>query len=202
MEIMVEEPSAEAALENLLPKMLPPDISFKLHNFQSKITLLTELPKRLKGYKSWLPDDWRIVVLVDEDRQNCYQLKAQLERAASYAGFNTKSGIENRRVGQVLNRIVIEELEAWFFGDVEAIVAAYPRIPLTLGEKEKYRDPDAIRGGTWEALERVLQQYGYHSAGLPKIEVSRSITKYMVPERNRSKSFNIFKSGIESLIES
>jgi hypothetical protein len=66
IEIMVEEPSAEAALENLLPKMLPSDVTFKLHNFQSKTTLLVELPKRLKGYRPWLPNPniWRLSEIV------------------------------------------------------------------------------------------------------------------------------------------
>lgn len=202
LEILVEEPSAEAALDNLIPKMLSADNTFRLHNLQSKQTLLAELPKRLKGYKSWLPNDWRLVVLIDEDRQACDELKARLEQAAAQAGLITKTAALEQRGFQVLNRIVVEELEAWFFGDVEAMVAAYPRLPATLGRKEKYRDPDAIRGGTWETLERVLQQYGYYSAGLPKIEVARSISRYMVPERNSSKSFNVFRSGLEALIES
>jgi hypothetical protein len=51
IEIMLEEPSTKATLENLLPKMLPSDVTFKLHNFQSKATLLIELPKRLKGVR-------------------------------------------------------------------------------------------------------------------------------------------------------
>ena len=112
IEVLVEEPSAEAALENLLPKMLPSDTTFKLHNFQSKHTLLAELPKRLKGYGPWLPDDWRIVVLVDEDRQDCDELKARLERAAGDAGLITKSIAADQKSFQVLNRIVVEELEA------------------------------------------------------------------------------------------
>lgn len=49
---------------------------------------------------------------------------------------------------QVLNRLAIEELEAWFFGDVAALHSAYPRVPSTLGRRSRYRDPDAIRGGT------------------------------------------------------
>jgi hypothetical protein len=73
---------------------------------------------------------------------------------------------------------------------------------VTLGKKEKYRNPDRIKGGTWEALERVLQRYGYYSAGLPKIEVARNISQHMMPKRNSSKSFNTFKSGLEALIQS
>ena len=41
---------------------------------------------------------------------------------------------------------LIEELEAWFFGDIAAIHAAYPRISIHLGGRANYRDPDAITG--------------------------------------------------------
>ena len=52
IDFFVEEPSAEAALGNLLPRILPPEVAFEIRNFQSKDTLLKELPKRLSGYKS------------------------------------------------------------------------------------------------------------------------------------------------------
>lgn len=201
VEFLVEEPSIEAALENLLPKMLSPQIETAIHNFHDKLNLLAKLPARLKGYSKWLPSDWRIVVLIDEDRQDCESLKSQLESAASEARLITKSALQGSGRFQVLNRIVIEELEAWFFGDVEALVKAYPRVPETLAEKEKYRDPDTIIGGTWEVLERVLQREGYYPGGIPKIEVARNISQYMEPSRNRSKSFNHFMTGLQALIE-
>lgn len=200
VEFLVEEPSIEAALENLLPKMLSPDVEIAIHNFHDKRNLLAKLPARLKGYSKWLPSDWRIVVLIDEDRQDCEKLKSQLERAASKSKLITKSAALNHGRFQVLNRIVIEELEAWFFGDVEALVKAYPRVPATLAERKDYRDPDAINGGTWEVLERILQAKGYYPGGLPKIEVARNVSKYMEPTRNRSKSFNHFVTGLQALV--
>lgn len=200
LEFLVEEPSMEAALGNLLPRMLPPEVESAVHNFNDKLNLLAKLPARLKGYSKWLPSDWRIVVLVDEDREDCRELKSQLEEAAIAENLMTKSSASNLRQVQVLNRIVIEELEAWFFGDVEAIVCAYPRVPSSLAERERFRDPDAITGGTWEALEKVLQGQGYYRGGLPKIEVARNISRHMNPERNRSRSFNVFRRGLEALI--
>ncbi len=80
---LVEEPSAEAALRNLVPKIVPGvDIQFAV--FQGKQDLLSKLPGLLKGYRKWLPENWRIVVLVDEDRQDCLELKAEMEKAAAY----------------------------------------------------------------------------------------------------------------------
>jgi len=41
-----------------------------------------------------------------------------------------------------------------------------PTIPNHAG----YRDPDAIRGGTWEAFERILKRHDYFKTGLRKVE--------------------------------
>jgi len=96
----------------------------------------------------------------------------------------------------VLNRIAIEELEAWFFGDVEAVCTAYPGVPATLANRAPYRDPDAVAGGTWEALGRVLKQAGHHGSGLRKGEAARAIAEHMDPARNRSRSFGHFRDGL------
>ena len=197
IEFLLEEESAEAALHNLLPKILPSNVTFRFHNFRGKQNLLAQLPKRLRGYHQWLPPDWRIVVLVDEDREDCQLLKARLEKIAADAGLQIKS---QRRNFQILNRIAVEELEAWFFGDIVALNAAYPKTPVTLSQQKNYREPDAIKGGTWEALERVLQTAGYYLGGLPKIEVARKVSQFMEPERNRSRSFQVFKEGLLELI--
>lgn len=200
IEFLVEEPSAEAALRGLVPKILGPDVEFRVIRFQGKKDLLNLLPGRLKGYKGWIPADWRIVVLVDEDRQDCMELKAEMEKAAEDAGLSTRSAARGGSAFQVLNRISIEELEAWFFGDVEALHLAYPRIPPSLETKSKYRDPDAIQGGTWEALERELQGKGYFRGGLAKIEAAKAISAHMDPDQNRSKSFQVFRDGLRDMV--
>ncbi len=199
IEFLVEEESAEVTLGQILPQMLKPEVTFQIHVFQGKPDLLQKLPGRLKGYKAWLPDDWKIVVLMDEDREDCKKLKETLENIAHAAGLSTASSVEPNTKFQILNRLAIEELEAWFFGDIPAIHSAYPRFSSTLGEKARYRDPDAIRGGTWEALEQELQKTGYFKAGLPKIEAAREIARYMKPESNRSKSFQIFWAGLRRM---
>ena len=196
IEFLVEELSAGAALTTIVPKILGQDVTFQMHVHQGKQDLLSRLTDRLKGYFHWLPADWRIVVLIDEDRQECDELKAQMENAARHAGLSTKSRAARGGQFLVLNRIAIEELEAWFFGDVEALCTAYRGVPPTLGAQATYRDPDAINGGTWETLERVLQKAGYHKGGLPKIAAARAISEHMIPERNQSRSFQVFRDGL------
>jgi len=200
IEFLVEEESAEIALEQLVPKIAGMKISFRIHVFQGKHDLIDKLPSRLDGYRSWLPPDWIIMVLLDEDREDCWQLKGKLEEIAFKAGLTTKSQAGPEEKFQVINRLAIEELEAWFFGDVAAICQAYHRIPSNLDRRKRFRDPDTILGGTWEALERVMQAAGYYAGGLPKKEVARKISEYMDPDRNRSKSFQIFRDSLRSLL--
>ncbi|WP_333203920.1 DUF4276 family protein [Microcoleus sp. B5-D4] len=202
LEFLVEEASLESALTQLLPKILPSTVTYKIHAFRGKTDLLAKLPNRLKGYQAWLPPDWKIVILIDEDREDCLKLKQQLEIMAISSGLITKSSCQKDKSFQVLNRIVVEELEAWFFGDVEAIRQAYPKVSPNLANQKKYREPDAIKGGTWEALERVLRNAGYHQGGLEKYKASSEISKYMNPESNLSKSFKVFYQGLLEIINS
>ena len=199
IEFLLEEPSAEALLAGLLPRLLPVGVSWKFHLFQGKPDLLKQLENRLKGFREWLPDSHRIVVLVDEDRQDCKKLKAQLEKAAKNAGFLTKTAAGTRRRFAVLNRIAVEEIEAWMIGDPAALKAAFPRLPASFESKAKYRSPDAISGGTAEALERLLQSSGYYKAGMPKIEVARMVGSRLQPQLNKSPSFQAFADGLSRL---
>lgn len=199
IEFLVEESSAEVALRSIIPKILGDAASYNIHPYQGKPDLVRKLPSRLKAYKKWIPDDWYIVVLVDADNEDCRELKARLEQAATDAGFATKTAAPHGRF-QVVNRIAVEELEAWFLGDIDAIRAAYPHVRQTLARKAPYRNPDAVAGGTWEALARELQRAGYHRSGLDKITAAREISKHMKPERNRSKSFQVFCEGLRAIV--
>lgn len=98
----------------------------------------------------------------------------------------------------MINRIAIEELEAWFFGDVSALHTAYPRVPETLDQKAIYRDPDAISGGTWEHLEHILKDD--HPNGLEKIRAATEISTHMDPDRNRSRSFQVFRDARREIV--
>jgi hypothetical protein len=198
VEFLVEEPSMEAALRMIVPRVIG-DVSFEVYPFQCKNDLLSNLARRLQGYSAWLPDNYRIVVVVDRDDDDCNQLKNRLERTASSVGLSTRAHPRGR-VYQVVNRVVIEELEAWFFGDWEAVCEAYPGVSRNVPYKRGFRDPDSIPGGTWEALERHLQRAGYFDSGLRKIEVARSIAQRMQPGRNRSRSFQVFQAALAEMV--
>jgi len=160
LEFFVEEPSMEAALIHLVPKILE-------HQ-----------------------------TVVDRDNDDCVALKKRLDVIADEAQLITKTHAKGKNF-HVINRIAIEELEAWFFGDVEAIRTAYPSVDPRLANTARFRDPDAIKGGTWEKLEEVLKRY--HPGGLEKIRAADEIARYMHPNRNRSKSFMTFRDALLSL---
>lgn len=197
LEIFVEELSMEAVLRVLLPRVVS-NVSFSLYPYHGKSNLLARLPDRLRALAFQLPSTSRIVVLVDRDGENCRTLKRKLDDIARTAGLATKAA-PRRGNYAVVNRIAIEELEAWYFGDWQAVMAAYPRVSANVPAKSKYRAPDSINGGTWEAFERVLQQAGYFKTGLRKIEVARAVAQHMDPSRNASPSFRSFRDALVSL---
>lgn len=196
VEVMVEEPSMEAALRAILPKILG-EISFQIYTHRCKDDLLHRLPERLRGYSKFLPPTWRIIVLVDRDDEDCVRLKKELEQIASKAKMVTRSRSAAVR-WHVVNRIVIEELEAWYFGDWTAVKTAYPKVPGTIPLQAKYRDPDSIRDA-WEAFEHVLQGAGYFKGGLRKIEAARQIAPHMDPRRNVSRSFSALRKILDEI---
>jgi hypothetical protein len=184
----------ETAMEQVLPKILG-QTPFEIIRFQCKNELLVRLPDRLRAYRNWLPPTWRLVVVVDRDDDDCGQLKDQLERIVAAAGLVTRTAAKGGAYA-VVNRVAVEELEAWYFGDWEAVRAAYPSVSPTVPVKAQYRNPDDIKGGTWEAFERIMRQAGYFRGGLRKIEAARRIAGHMQPERNTSPSFRALTSAL------
>ena len=190
----------ETALRILVPRIIP-GVSYEVFAFDGKQDLLDKLPKRLDGYQRWAGNvGLGLVVVVDRDADDCNELKDRLAECAHAAGMTSVSRAAGRP-GTVLNRIAIEELEAWFFGDVPALVQAYPGVPVSLGAGRKYRDPDAVTGGTWENLERVLMKAGHHPGGLAKSRAAADIATYMDVETNESRSFQVFRDGVRLLVQ-
>ena len=194
-EFHVEEVSMEAFLSATLPTMLPEGVTFRIYPYQGKHALLRKIGNRLKGYSTWMPAEYRLVLIVDRDNDDCDELKAQLEALCNDAGLRSRSVAGNHE-WQIVTRLAIEELEAWFFGDWPAVCAAYPRVSPHVPTQARYRNPDAIVGGTWEAFERVLRKHGYFKQGLAKRQAAAAIGNHMDPTRNSSHSFNVFRDAV------
>ncbi|WP_410618939.1 DUF4276 family protein [Amycolatopsis sp. cmx-8-4] len=198
LEVLVEEPSAKVALDHLVPKIVP-DVDFEVIEFRGKTTMLKELPRRFAGYAARV--QWervKVVVVVDRDDDDCVELKKSLRTMASAAGLSDPAASFE---SVVLIRIIVEELESWFFGDVPALRTAYPRVSESLDRQRQFRDPDGIVGGTWEALGRVLAGHGYHRPRLQKMRLASDVAPHMDIENNRSQSFQVFRDGLRRLVK-
>ena len=199
LEVLVEEPSMEAFLINVLPRLLAGRATFAIHVYQGKRDLMAKLAPRLRGYAKWLPDSMRIIVLVDRDSDSCAALKEKIEQDAKAAGLITRTAAKGNR-WQVVNRLAIEELEAWFFGEWAAVRQAYPRVSATIPNQAPYRSPDAIAGGTWEAFERILRSAGYFEDGLRKVEAAGAIATHFDPGRAQSPSFVALRDVLQEAL--
>ncbi len=69
-------------------------------------------------------------------------------------------------------------------------------VSRTVPQQARYRDPDAIQGGTWDAFERVLKRRGCFTTGLRKVEAARQVAAHFDPDRNRSHSFDKLRAVI------
>lgn len=192
LRFLVEEPSMKEFLEALLPRYLPEDATFDVIAFSGKGDLKNKLPKRLNGLKRSLLPGHRLFVVVDRDSDDCHKLKNELENIAKGAGLTTRTSAGSK--WQVVNRIVVEELEAWYFSDWEAVQAAYENAPRDPLRRQGFRNPDAIRGGTWEAFERVMRSE--FPGGLRKREAARLIGRQIDPSRSKSHSFRVFYEAV------
>lgn len=198
IEFLLEEESAKAALDILLPKLLPAGVTWRCYPHRGKADLFQRLPGRLKTYARQFPhqSDLRVVILMDADT-DCRRRKAELEKIIAAAGLLTKATADTGQAFRILTRLAIQELEAWLLGDRIAIQAAYPRVrPQHFSGLP--HNPDTI-ADTWETLWRVLREGKYYLAGKAKVEWAETITPHLEPERNTSASFQYFRQALARL---
>ncbi len=211
-EVLIEDQSGGIALDVLLEKILGEDRkthSWRLHSYKGvgripknlrsvpdrkRRLLLDQLPSLLRGYgRSLRPGRACVVVVVDLDSRNCVTFKQDLLRVLNTCNPGPTT----------LFRIAIEECEAWLLGDPAAVKAAYPNVkdPVLNGYTQ-----DSICG-TWEVLADAvhpggsaqLKNAGYRSAGTAKCQWARKIAQHMDVDRNRSRSFQVFRDGVKRL---
>jgi len=187
LEFLLEEQSAEKALQNLLPRLLPDQVSYYLHPHNGREDLLRQLGAKLRAYSRWLPADAYVVVLCDQHSRDCAKLKQVILNEATAIGFE-----------RILARIVVAELESWFLGDPAAIEAAFPRLHASgWAGRKTYRHPDRLLNAS-QVLDRLLRNAGYRER-YPKVIGARRISEHMSLEDNRSHSFGVFCDGLRRI---
>ncbi len=176
----LEEQSAKAMLEELLPRLLPEGVVTRYVVFEGKQDLEHQLERRMRG---WLVPDSIFVVLRDQDAGNCKQIKQKLVRICE------RTGKKN-----VLVRIACRELESFYLGDLDAVEEAYGMPGLARhSASAKFRNPDRLSRPSEELKKLTKNQY-------QKISGSRAIAARLKPGQNRSQSFLALVRGLDRVV--
>lgn len=166
----------DAALRNLLPKLFPEFLEYEhwlIIHHQGKSDLERSYPRKMKG---WLEPGVRFIILRDNDGADCVALK---QRLVSKVPDNAP---------EYLVRIVCQELEGWFLGDLDAVAAAYPSAARHRSFKSlSKKDPDKLTN----ASELMKHLTGTQA----KVSRASMIAQHMQPA-NRSSSFHVFVNGL------
>jgi hypothetical protein len=210
LEILVEDLSGKRALEILVPKILGQAYSFRIHSYRgighipkglkksdpSKRILLANLPRLLQGYGRTFAQaglEAIVIVVCDLDKRNLTTFSEELGQLLAACTPQPEARF----------CIAIEEGEAWFLGDPDAITAAYPKVKV---EVLAAYVQDSICG-TWETLAnavypggvKALSKKGPHAIGAEKSRWAQDITPHMSTDINASPSFCAFRDELRSL---
>lgn len=213
-EFLIEDMSGKKFLDILLPKIIHQPNTYKVisykgigripknlnsaGNAQARI-LLTQLPNLIKGYgktyEGYGPDYKACVFIIcDLDNKDITEFRAELDEILHNSNPKPKTYF----------CIAIEEGEAWFLGDLPAIVAAYPSAKKNV--LNSYVN-DSICG-TWEVLADAiyvggapaLSAKGWQNVGKEKYQWAENITPHMSICPNSSPSFKYFMGKLLPLL--
>ena len=210
-EVLVEDRSGSIALEHVMQKILGANNaahSWKIYSYRGigrvpkdlrsgkdpqKRLLLDRLPRILQGYGRSLGDvaPSAVIVVVDADARDCRAFKRELLDVLDACNPRPRT----------LFRIAVEESEAWLLGDRDAVKAAYP------GARDSVLDRyvQDSRCDTWELLADAIHPGGssalekWPASGQAKCEWAEKIAPRMDVDRNRSRSFQVFRDGVRRL---
>lgn len=177
---LLEEPSAKAMLEGLIPRVVPLGTACRYLVFDGKQDLEKQMVRKLRGY---LVPDAAFIVIRDQDSGDCRTIKDRLRQLCNQAGRSN-----------AIIRIACRELESWYLADLPALAVAYGQPELSrLSERSLFRVPDDIVTPSSE-LKRLLPAY-------QKIDGSRRMGRLLDPDNRRSGSFALLVSTIRRLCE-
>lgn len=106
--VFTEEQSMQVTLEALLPRLGLAAEDYQIVTFDGVRDLERSLTRRLRR---WQDPRARFLILRDNDRGDCKRRKMRLQELVDGSG--------NRLPAKI--RIVVQELEAWFLGDITAL---------------------------------------------------------------------------------
>ena len=190
--IFVEDVSTAETVTVLLSRLLAdyPEHTDQVVPFGGKQRMLGQLRGRFYTLARARYAD-RVIVVIDQDTEDCEQLKRRIYEDAVSAGLVYRNQPTSESVLRI--RIAMTELESWFIGDPSAVRAAYPRLTERDLRLQRNQHPDTLPDA-WEWLERRLTQRRYFPRGMRKVEAANAIATHLnlTPDANTSQSFRLF----------
>lgn len=211
-EILIEDISGKTALEILVPKIIDTERhTFKIHSYKGagripkdlkpksdpkKRVLLDQLPRLIQGHGKTFagtPNYSAVLIVVCDLDDRCLNaFRKELFDCVDKCNLKPETYF----------CIAIEEGEAWYLGDLEAIKKAYPGAKSAI--LNLYKN-DSICG-TWEKLADAIFVGG--SARLSKVSGqigkeksnwAHKISPHMNVDKNLSQSFCYFRDKLRQV---
>lgn len=178
---LLEEPSMKLLLGSLLPRLFPGWLEhthFLLVPHEGKSDLDRSVPKKLRAWQ--IPGD-RFVILRDNDNADCVNLKKRFVQLCADCGRP-----------DTLVRLVCQELESWYLGDLLALGQAYRDTKIdSPGNRKRFADPDSWQKPSVEVA-RLAPAFQKGSA-------ARLMGANLRASVNTSASFQALVSGLQRL---
>ncbi len=180
---LLEEPSMKALLDGLLPRLFPgwePETHFKCVPHQGKSDLDASVPRKLNAWR--IPGD-RFVIVRDNDNAKCTDIKQRYLAICHAAGRP-----------DTLVRLVCQELESWYIGDLQALAEAFDNPKLdTPALRKRFAHPDEWAKPSAEVA-RLVPEF-------QKTGAARLMSQHLRAEGNRSPSFMAFVEGVRRIAQ-
>lgn len=178
---MLEEPSMKILLDGFLPRLVPGWVEgehFLCIKHDGKSDLDLSIKRKLRAWK--LKAD-RFVIVRDNDNADCIQTKARLRALCAGSCFP-----------DTLIRLVCQELESWYVGDLQALASAFDDPKLdTPALRKRFAVPDTWQKPSVE-LTRLIPTFQKGSG-------ARAMSVRLRETPNHSKSFQVFVKGVRRI---
>jgi len=177
----LEEGSAKAMLNIILPKILPTEFSHLCIAFEGKQDLEKQIASKIQH---WNKPDTVFLIMRDKDSGDCKKIKSELLEKIKTTD----------KISSSLVRIACHELESFYLGDLLAVEQGLSIANLSKKQrKEKYRNPDNLANPKQELQKITNEEY-------QPISGSKAIAPHLkLDDSNTSTSFNALLSGVKKL---
>lgn len=178
---LLEEPSAKAMLESLLPRMLNAGVTFRCIPFEGKQDLERQLMRKIRAYQN---DQARFIVLRDQDNSpDCTLVKRKLLDLCQQSG----------KADRCMVRIACRKLETFYLADLQAVGQALEITSLAQHQSSrKFRAPDHLGSPSNELKTLTKNRY-------EKVAGSRRIGRHLNLDNTRSPSFRNLIAAIRRM---